>query len=196
MRHIEKKSPPDFYEEYCRTNLVIDYNGISDETRQRLRQFLVEEQEYLCCYCEKEITSHNKSSNIEHVKPKSLCHASQTDYKNMLASCIVNDSCTQAKKDWFDEELFIHPLMPNCSEYFIFLANGEISSKETSGNETIKRLGLNTPHLKASRSQSIETYLELLQDEILDWSNLKLDNTPHKTAIYQVLKNLNDDHTN
>ena len=192
MRYIEKISPPDFYKEYCRTNLVTDYNGISDEIRQRLRQSLVEEQENLCCYCEKEITSVNKSSNIEHLKPKSLYHDEQTNFDNMLASCTIGDRCTSAKKDWFNEELFVHPLMQNCSDYFIFLANGEISAQEEAGNETIKRLGLNTPNLNASRSQSIATYLDLLEEG----KNLILDTAAHKTAIYQVLKNLNYAPTN
>ena len=61
MRHIDKTTPPSEFVEYCETPDV-SFAGLSGKPKRALKERLLEDQGYICCYCGRRI------SNDEHTK--------------------------------------------------------------------------------------------------------------------------------
>jgi uncharacterized protein (TIGR02646 family) len=158
MKYIQKKSIPDFFINDT-LNLTIWSEYISTKKRN-LKKFILEnEQNGVCCYCEKKINIDSTSSHVEHIKPKSLDLINLTfDYNNLLVSCEGNhfneigdnskNTCGQKKEDSFDESNFLNPTIINdIADYFIFDTDtGIISSStldSTKADYTYKTLNLN-----------------------------------------------------
>nr|WP_275583542.1 retron system putative HNH endonuclease [Archangium primigenium] len=95
--------------------------------KSALKAALVQEQFGVCCYCERDLTG---GAHIEHLMPKSLASALTYDYANLLASCEgekgkgrAPETCGHLKGT---RALPIHPLMPDCSAYFVFSSSGTV----------------------------------------------------------------------
>ncbi|WP_421656484.1 retron system putative HNH endonuclease [Leptothermofonsia sp. ETS-13] len=70
-----QRNTPNFY-----------YNYLQNPAKRELHQVLLQEQGYLCCYCEMRVSQQN--SHIEHLKPQSECSSEETvEYINLLACC-------------------------------------------------------------------------------------------------------------
>ena len=143
------------------------YDNLDRDTKKAVKDALMAEQGYLCCYCECRLTSDD--SHIEHFRPQSDESVDPLDFSNMLCSCQSNVRqgkrlrCGHHKGDWFDDELLVSPLDPSCESRFSFTGDGHIrptKENDAAASETIERLGLDIPKLIASRAKAIEPFLD------------------------------------
>ncbi len=181
MKHIEKGLEPEGFTEWKaleNDGWQPSYGNLSGEPKNAVKESLMKEQGYLCCYCERRLTDND--SHIEHFRPQSDPAVDPLDYTNMLCSCQNQlkkgepRHCGNLKDEWFDNALLISPLDAGCESRFFFTADGNIyvnSMTDSAAKETIERLGLNIPKLKALRASSIEPFLEetLGEEEIRDF---------------------------
>ncbi len=170
MKHIIKCSEPQAFADWkalANEDWQPSYDDLSGYSKKAVKDGLMEEQGYLCCYCERRLTP--EDSHIEHLRPQSDSTVDPLDFANMLCSCQnqLNKGdprhCGNLKGDWFDTLLLVSPLDSDCENRFSFTGNGAIKPllpTETAATETIKRLGLNIPKLNALRASAIEPFLE------------------------------------
>ena len=129
------------------------------------------------------LLSKNSSSlagrGLEHFKPQSDPTVDPLDYANLLCSCQANlrtgepRHCGNLKDNWFDENLLISPLNPDCESHFAFNDDGTIKPAQEdvqTAINTIEKLGLNLNKIKELRQKAIEPFL----DEEIDNAQLKV----------------------
>ncbi len=169
MKFIQKQSEPENFKKWKeKTPMTFDHLNKEEFRRpikSPLKKSLMQEQGYICCYCESRIIEND--SHIEHIKPQNLFPELDLDYQNMLCSCIGNRiagapiHCGHLKDRWYDENLFVSPLDANCETRFKFKKDGSISSADKNDNaatQTINKLGLDIPKLNALRSAVINRF--------------------------------------
>lgn len=137
--------------------------------RPQLREhILMQEQNGLCCYCEKKMDSHPKNSNIDHFKLKAghLFPQKTLEYTNLVVSCNTTGRCSSHKdkkitsKDEYDH--IVNPIDENPDDYFDYLLTGEIVPINDNAKATftidIFKLGRNeSDSLSQARKQLAET---------------------------------------
>lgn len=166
MRFIKKGLVPTFFEVWkdnYRINNGVEpkYGNLIGETKQTFKQYLIDEQKGLCCYCCKKINWYN--SHIEHIKPKGVLEfkAEDLNYNNMVASCNGlkdnRENCGHKKNNWYDINTFISPTDANCERMFKYKINGEMSAADGKGwaEETIEKLQLESNLLIRARKTAI-----------------------------------------
>ena len=172
-----------------------EWKRVPPDIKNIVHQSLLEEQGYICCYCERQIRE--SGSHTEHFRPKRFGDL-QVDYANLLCSCErdlkagVPYHCGVLKDDWFDENLLVSPLTENCEDRFLFTGSGEIlprQDEDEAATTTIARLGLNVEKLKAMRAKAIEALHDLSPAQIRQILANKVDDKylPFHTTIRQVL---------
>jgi len=132
-----------------------------------LREFLLEEQGYICCYCMQRISA--ERMKIEHWKPQSQYTKLQLDYRNLLAACEGNEGnprqlqhCDTRKGD---KEIIINPAdsQKNCEQYLKYSSNGRIYSDDPIiDNDLNNILNLNTQTLINNRKKALNTVIQEL----------------------------------
>lgn len=146
------------------TDLGAYYPTIKSEVKRALMQ----EQGYICCYCEGRISTND--SHIEHFRPKSDLSVDSLDFSNLLCSCLKDKvagdplHCGHLKNNWFDPILLISPFDISCETKFRYKPDGLISPadpNDQAAKETINKLGLNIPKLIAMRKQAIESFTDI-----------------------------------
>ena len=170
MKYIVKQDEPGAFTSWKsrrNPNWHPNYNNLSGEPKKALKTALQAEQGYICCYCEQRLT--DKDSHIEHLRPQSDPSVDPLDYGNLLCSCQNQvrkgepRHCGNLKEDWFDQNLLVSPLDPDCEIRFAFTGDGSIKPMavdDVAASETIKRLGLNIPKLNALRENAIAPFLD------------------------------------
>lgn len=133
-----KKSEPDFF---TKAKLKVKVPKISSAwsdkaieiIRPKLREhILLQEQNLLCAYCEKEIDDNPSNSNIDHFKLKAghLFPEKTLDYHNLLVSCNTKGRCSDYKdKHILEKEVYdniVNPIMENPDDFFDYLITGRI----------------------------------------------------------------------
>lgn len=127
MKHIVKQEEPQEFSKWRATandNWQPTYNDLSGPIKQSVKQALMAEQGYLCCYCERRLIDND--SHIEHFKPQNDPQVDPLDYANLLCSCqsrIAKGNprhCGNLKNGWFDEQLLISPLSADCAGRFAY----------------------------------------------------------------------------
>lgn len=117
MKHIVKQEEPQKFLDWknlAGENWQPTYGGLSGYPKKALKNSLMAEQGYICCYCERRLT--DNESHIEHFRPQSDPAVDPLDYRNLLCSCQnqLNKGeprhCGNKKEDWFDEHLLVSPL--------------------------------------------------------------------------------------
>jgi len=179
MRYIKKSAP----QEYIRwaENWPLDYplhwEDIDSDGRVKsiIKEGLLKEQGFICCYCEIRIDDRN--SHIEHFRPRSFFPEESADYNNLLCSCQKNPPkgepkhCGTKKGNWYDKDLLISPLEENCEGRFRYTFDGKINpanKKDNAAIETIEKLGLNIKTLTDSRKKVLEYFIEELITKDID----------------------------
>jgi uncharacterized protein (TIGR02646 family) len=172
VKYIKKGEEPESFKTWkalARTTPNWGYSYLQNPEKKELHEALIREQGYICCYCGMRIT--RESSHIEHLKPQSTPDPElSVEYTNLLASCQREREpkkpihCGVAKDDWYDENLMVSPLKPNCTDFFIYTDDGQIlatdaSEKNAAATKTIKQLRLDIPKLKAMREEVIKNLL-------------------------------------
>ncbi len=188
MKYIKKGEEPESFKTWkavARTTPNWGYSYLQNPEKRELHDALLREQGYICCYCGMRITT--ESSHIEHLKPQSTPDPDlSVEYTNLLASCQREREprkpihCGVAKDNWYDENLMVSPLKPNCSDFFIYTDDGQIldtdiPEKKAAATATIDRLCLNIPKLTAMREEVIKNLLADIDiDELTDEEKQKL----------------------
>lgn len=166
LTELKQKSNPDWQPSYA---------DLRKDERNIIKQALMVEQGYICCYCEQRVTVEN--SHIEHFRPQRDRTVDALDFSNMLCSCQNQlkkgepRHCGNLKEHWFDEDKIISPLDPHCETRFKFTADGYIEPRQTEDKATqttIDKLGLDLPKLRDLRKKAIEPFLfdDISPDEL------------------------------
>lgn len=195
MKKIDKHPQPNFlrdwFERERQQDLDVTYeggfkaatiieNGEKKSLYVKVKESLLDEQGYLCCYTGKRINL--DTSHIEHLKPQTKSKQNRAEgkedyedvkYKNLLAAfpkkLMETDPQTGQKKHIKcefgaerrnDKELPITPLDEKCEQWFLFTPFGEIKGLNDAAKETIKILNLDCPRLQDERSSVIDEILQ------------------------------------
>jgi uncharacterized protein (TIGR02646 family) len=175
MKHIVKNQNTPIFNQWRNDNLNLQptYEGLQGETKKDVKNSLLEEQGYICCYCERRLT--DDDSHIEHFKPQSNPDVDGLYYTNMLCSCQNKLKqgeplhCGNLKGNWFDVIFLISPLDHGCEEHFIYTGDGKIKpakDSDVAATKTIEKLGLGIPKLNDLRKKAIEPFLDENLDEL------------------------------
>ena len=198
MKRIAKSPEPEVFSRWKAKDRMAhrpNWDRVRSPLKQRIHESLMQEQGFLCCYCETSITA--DGSHVEHFRPRRY-RALQLDYDNLLCSCQREPSagephhCGYLKDDWFDEDLLVSPLSPDCEDRFQFTANGDIfprRNNDAGAKVTIRKLGLNIPKLRALREAAVAGLYYLSKTEIRQLLVRGADGKflPFHTTIKQVL---------
>ena len=188
MKYIRKNiEPPDFINwKNQQKSLGVNFNYKSFQHPQKkiVKESLLREQGYICCYCCRKINQEN--SHIEHFLPQSKTDDNLAlDYHNMLSSCGPYDIQEQKEQEKLDQKkqvwpehcgnvrkntsLPISPLDMDCETYFAYTQMGEIipSYREDhlkKAENTISLLSLNNAELRLKRLGVLEGILDGIED--------------------------------
>lgn len=170
MKHIIKQDEPQEFIDWkalANEDWQPSYGDLSGPTKQVVKTALMQEQGYICCYCERRLS--DDDSHIEHFRPQSMKGVDPLDFGNMLCSCqnILERGeprhCGNHKGYWFDAMLIVSPLDPTCEQRFHFTGDGRISpakSDDLGATTTITKLALDHPKLDDMRRKAIEPFLD------------------------------------
>lgn len=176
MKHIEKGPEPSSLTAYNKkVGENTKWKSFNKNVKNDVYQSVLHEQGYICCYCGIRIS--RRKCHIEHYRPKSKYTHLTFAYSNLISSCQGEDEqrptkpvhCGHKKGGWFDEELMISPLDPNCSSYFKYTGSGEIlptdnPEHQEAAETTIRMLALNINKLKKMRRKVVDGVIEATQD--------------------------------
>ena len=182
MKQIIKTSPPKEFVDFCQTPGV-SYCSLSGKPKRALREQLLKDQGYICCYCGCEI--HNdENTHIEHIASQAAHSDHDLDYNNMLAACDggVKDRkdritpphqqhCDAKKKD---KDLPVSPLTKEIEDLLIYFEDGTVKGRDNQnkGNEIIQILGLNVAYLVTQRKNAWDAYSDFEYEDLikeLEW---------------------------
>ena len=170
MKHIIKQSEPielvEFKAASNPPDWIPSYDNLTTIAKNTTKKALMEEQGYICCYCERGLVEND--SHIEHFQSQSDPNVDDIDFYNMLCSCQKTlksgepRHCGNLKGDWFDATLLISPFDSSCESKFGFKADGTIYPKDNADDAktTIEKLGLDIPKLNNLRKSVIEVFLD------------------------------------
>lgn len=181
MKCIIKQSEPiefSAWKQQANEDWQPTYNILGGDVKKSVKASLMEEQGYICCYCEQRLEIND--SHIEHFQPQHDSAVDALDYSNILCSCQdqlkkgVPRHCGNLKGDWFDRTFLISPLEPDCEERFHFNGDGTIrptNAQDQAAVTTIDKLGLNSSLLNDLRNKALEPFLdpELTTEELTEF---------------------------
>ncbi|MDM8565462.1 retron system putative HNH endonuclease [Candidatus Halobeggiatoa sp. HSG11] len=149
-----------------------------------LRNALVKEQGYICCYCMQRIEPNIEKMKIEHHKSQKKNPELQLNYQNLLGACIGNEGqpkrlqhCDTHKGD---SEITINPIdkIKNCEKLIKYGKDGRIYSDDLAINNDLNEiLNLNTERLKDHRSairKSVNDTITKIKGKKSAWDNSKI----------------------
>lgn len=170
MKYIAKQDEPDLFTQWkalANEDWQPAYEDLRDEEKRAVIEALKAEQGDICCYCERRLT--DGDLHIEHFRPQSDSLVDPLDFGNMLCSCQdrlkkgAPRHCGNRKGGWFDAELLVSPLDPECEGRFAFLWDGSIKpaiAADAGASTTIKKLGLDISKLNEKRAKALEPFLD------------------------------------
>lgn len=193
MKRIIKNPPPRIYKDYCKKpEASFDGDGFPKEL---LRQSLLVEQGYICCYCMRKIPeSKYPHVKIEHYRCRDTHKELTLNYNNLFAACTGFETLFDSEKTCDTKKnnslltLDLLTQTPNCDYLFQYNSEGEIKAKDNSSviyNEINQVLNLNMSFLKIGRQQ---TYL-LIQNKV----KKKLATLKKKEARFKFCSKLKDE---
>lgn len=156
--------------------------------KDKVQEYLLDEQYGLCCYSEVRADLENLGYHIEHIQPKSQNPPKTFDYSNLAASALSSDDLNNrlkedvfgghAKLSEYDENLFISCHNADCARYFAYLSDGRIEPRVNLNAEDTKRviytrdlLNLNSPYLITLRRRWYDELDDLFEEHVdKDWS--------------------------
>lgn len=174
MKYIKKRvEPPELghWKAQAKQQSVgvnYDFDNLPDPPKGIVKDSLMREQGYICCYCCQRIAT--DTSHIEHLNPQNPALKNESDldlcldYKNMLASCGSGKPwpkhCGNKKGN---QAIKVSPIQPNCEDFFSYTGSGKIGPQDNitveqkeAAQQTIDILGLNDYALKEGRTQALE----------------------------------------
>ena len=199
MKRIVKGAEPTEFSNWKKRDRMAHrprWKRVPPEIKKSIRESLMREQGFICCYCESRIA--RDDSHVEHFRPQSRFPALRLDYGNLHCSCQRDRSpgeprhCGNRKGSWFDDKLLLSPLEADCEDRLRFTANGDVfprSIDDEAAKTTIEKLGLDLPKLRALRAAAIDALYTLSNEEIERHLERRGDGQLHEfhTTIAQVL---------
>ena len=171
MKYINKeKEPPHFLKWKAKDKMYQrnkpNWNRLPADLKRDIKQSILSEQGYICCYCERSIDE--EDCHLEHIKPRKKHPQYQLDYDNLSCSCQFElekgepRHCGNSKGSWYDANSFVSPLDQNCEGRFTYTFDGCIYaiSGDKAAEVTIVKLKLNIDKLNSFRKAAIEPFLE------------------------------------
>lgn len=211
MRRIKKIREPEHFRLWKNKFQMLNHRSpLYDDLHQsgeygKLRKSLLEEQGYICCYCEKAIgRGSDIDCNIEHFMPRhpdnkflnseerEQCRNAQLDYTNLFVSCLGEDvgsidHCNHKKDNWFDFNLCVSPADATISSLFGFRMSGKIFAigSDIRAEAMKNHLNLNSYTLIEQRKRAYDMMMELeFEDEALLSDDLYIIDT---IAVYEQM---------
>lgn len=203
MIHIEKGPEPEAFRQWKEQNPEATYGEMPREVGLALRNALLEEQGFVCCFCGCAIGTFDDKGEIDqiplesirphnirnaHIVPQSKDTAKTLDYGNLCASCNTSRHTKDDKhcdETQGNRELPVSPLQKDCISYFSFGSDGEIlanleltEEEQEKAFATISILRLNTSSLIAARKKVLRTLKSLPPAQ----ANLALDQLCKRNA--------------
>lgn len=164
MKKIVKQQEPRSLTQH-RLQPNADYENY--QAKNELRESLLKEQGYICCYCMSRITV--DQMKIEHWKPYSHYPSLRLDYKNLLGACMGNKGARQQNEHCdtkkHDDLITINPVdsSRNCENIVKYRSTGEIYSDDTAINDDLNQtLNLNLDFLKKNRKAALDEVVKQL----------------------------------
>jgi len=195
MKQIKKGKEPKELTEWkglANDNWQPSYNDLRNPEKSIVKAALMEEQGYLCCYCEQELIA--SESHIEHFLPQESYQEKALDFSNLLCSCqgkIKKGEPRHCGNLKGDDELPISPLDEDCEKYFKYTYDGYIEPVDEKAQITIKTLGLDITKLNAQRKDAIEPFIDglLTEDELMEFVSAYLKKVDGKyQPFYTTIK--------
>ena len=169
MKFIVKADEPERLLEWKQNNAEFDdvHYDVYQFPKPEVKKSLLCEQGFICAYTMLRVSS--DSSHIEHIKPRTVSkneippnYAETVEYQNLFAcypkTGVSGQPCcpfgAELRGSWWEPELFILPLDKTCEDRFRFLPDGSVEPTDTNdlaAQNTIERLGLDSPELKQLR---------------------------------------------
>jgi len=186
MKYIEKRSQPYDLNNWIRNKPNLCYDNITKKRKKFIRKKLLEDQGYICCYCQKRITGIRKDNKIdteiEHIKPQEFCSDIETvSYDNILVSCNGN----QLKDNQFlveqdrhcnnfrqSKALNINLLNNNCENKIYYDLNGGIYAVDNNQDIEDAIINLNLRILNTTRKAYINGFFTEEILATLDYNDL------------------------
>ena len=180
MKHFNKQAEPAQFTSWKAAHPGATYDGdlssrnsAAKRAKKALKDSLLAEQKYICCYCECRVSEAN--SHIEHFRPKDPAQFPhlQLEYNNLLASCTKkpigspDEHCGHKKSNFFSTDL-VSPLETDCSDHFTYKMDGTITGVDQRGKVTVEKLHLDSALLDNQRKNLIDDFLDINDDAALE----------------------------
>jgi len=196
MKKIIKQSEPRSLVEH-RSQANANYDNYPE--KDKLRESLLKEQGYICCYCMSRIKL--DEMKIEHWEPQTKYTSRQLDYRNLLGACMGNQGarpqnqhCDTRKGD---AEIIINPIegVKNCENLIKYRPDGKIYSDDISVNHDLNEsLNLNLGFLKKNRSDVLFLVIRKLNEKFPNktWAKITVQkeidklNTKDENGFYDA----------
>lgn len=159
MKYIIKGNEPQSFIDW-KSNDSKTYSDLRNPIKAELKNALLLEQGYICCYCESKIS--NNGSHIEHLDPQCNNNGNDLDFDNLLCSCQKQLSAGEPRhcgNSKANDTISIHPLQINCESKFKYNEDGTIESTDTYSRDTIEKLKLDIDKLNDLRRNAIEPFI-------------------------------------
>lgn len=176
MRLIIKSHPPGVLQEYCR-KLGASYEDMDREIREATLLCLLNEQGWVCGYCQQKIKNPSKAT-IEHFCERTICngideHPDKTlDYTNLMAVCLGDAGFNRLHCDKSKARFSINTGLPIEVSPWItthmaairYSTAGSVTSSFNRHNDEIKKiLNLNLDLLKDRRQSKYHLFFSKSQ---------------------------------
>jgi uncharacterized protein (TIGR02646 family) len=155
------------------------WEKFSGEIKNTVKKALVEEQGFICCYCQQQIEL-DSNTIIEHFIARNTDPTQMFEYKNIFACCDGGDEQREKQKEENilkakrtpqhcdrkkgDSTILINPLDDNCESYFDYSFNPDslevsITGVSEKGVDTVNKLNLDIPELRSLRGQAVAGFI-------------------------------------
>jgi uncharacterized protein (TIGR02646 family) len=143
------------------------------KVRKAVKQSLLIEQGFICCYCQQHI-EFDENTTIEHFVARENDVTLMFEYDNIIACCdggqkqrteqkieVIPKYCGHEKAS---KTIVINPLDENCEAHFAYSFNPDslevsIEGLSENGQDTIEKLNLDTPKLRTLRGETVAGFI-------------------------------------
>lgn len=162
---IDKRSEPVAWMRYRKTC------GATYQAIPELVEALLDEQGYVCAYCECRITAASDAHRVEHVKCRKRYPELQLDYHNMVACCSGNTGglshCDRSKGD---RDISFTPIDSRVADSISYENDGTIKSGNSLWDDELNHvLNLNLSIIKSNRRKTLTGVITELNKRKGQW---------------------------
>ena len=190
--HLDEANILSYYPTETGRDLFDRVKKLPSRVYRTMRQQLMQDQGYVCCYCNRSIPMPGHGIVTEHVKPVSVYRQLAGEYKNLLVACDGGElipstpvgvippysrttyplHCDKAKAHY---EIPVSPLDANCENRFVYdpvtgRINGVVGDADAA--LTVRILNLNHDVLKRERQKEIRNWCYDRSGNLLDYNQL------------------------